>query len=110
MALVFIGLAVLFALLLLGQARELLFYRNNGWDFSVDSNINWLKIRSSRPPEYLATNRERVCFARPFIIVCVGAITAGSGHITFHPEQWRKEVHGSRVTYYYIGTPQPDGH
>jgi hypothetical protein len=119
MAFLFVGLTVLFALLAIGQVRELLFYRNNGWDFSVDSNINWLKIRSGRrrpffefgptPPEYLASNRQRVCFARPFVMFCVGVLAAGTAHVTFHPEQWRKEVHGSKTTYHYIGN-QPDAH
>lgn len=120
MTFLFIGLTVFFVLLAIGQMRELLFYRDNRWDFSVDSNINWLKISSGRrrpffefgptPPEYLASNRQRVCFARPFLMFCVAVLAAGAGHITFHPEQWRKEVKGSRVTYYYIGSPQPDGH
>ncbi|MBZ9742119.1 MULTISPECIES: hypothetical protein [unclassified Mesorhizobium] len=120
MAFLFIGLTGLFVLLAIGQMRELLFYRNIGWDFSVDSNINWLKIRSGRrrpflelgptPAEYLASNRQRVCLARPFVMFCVAALAAGAGHITFHPEQWRKEVNGSKVTYHYIGTQRPDGH
>jgi len=119
MTFLFIGLTVLLVLLAIGQARELLFYRNNGWDFSADSNINWLKIRRGRRPflefgptlpENLASNRQRVCFARPFVMFCVGVLAAGAGHVTFHPEQWRKEVNGSKVTYRYIGTPQTDAH
>jgi len=119
MAFLFIGFAVFFVLLAIGQIRELLFYQKNGWDFSVDSNINWLEIRKGRrrpfldpgptPSEYLASNKDRVCFARPFVMFCIAALALASGHVTLHPEQWRKVVNGSKVTYQHIGTPQPDG-
>lgn len=44
------------------------------------------------------------------MIFFVGAITAASGHVTFHPELWHKEARGSKVIYHCIGVLQPDGH
>lgn len=117
MAVLFVGLTVWFVLMAIGQARELLFYRTNGWDFSVDNNISWMKFYNRRRsilefgparPEDLVSNRQRVCFGRPFFMLIVGILAAATAHINFHPEQWRREIHGSKVTYHYIGTPQPD--
>ncbi|RWL98506.1 MAG: hypothetical protein EOR68_14745 [Mesorhizobium sp.] len=98
------------------EVRELLYYWNNGWNFFENSKISWSTYYNRRSwpfpqrPEDRISNKQRVCFGRPFFIVIVGIFAAVFTHITLHPEQWREEVHGSKVTYHYIGTPQPDGH
>lgn len=56
------------------------------------------------------SNRQRVCFGRPFFLVIVGVFAAIFTHIDLHPEQWRMDTDGSRITYHYIGNQQPDAH
>ncbi|RWL83679.1 MAG: hypothetical protein EOR67_05490 [Mesorhizobium sp.] len=105
-----------FVVLAVQEVRELLYYWNNGWNFFENSKISWSTYYNRRSwpfpqrPEDRISNKQRVCFGRPFFIVIVGIFAAVFTHITLHPEQWREEVHGSKVTYHYIGTPQPDGH
>ncbi|MES0090532.1 hypothetical protein [Mesorhizobium sp. M0030] len=110
------GLTACFIVLAVREARELLFYWSNGWNFFEDSKINWATYYNRRTwpfpqrPEDRMSNKQRVCFGRPFFIVLVGFLAAIFTHVTLHPEQWRKEVHGSKTTYHYIGVPQPDAH
>lgn len=110
------GLTACFIVLAAQEVRELLFYWNKGWDFSEDSKISWGTYYNGRRwplpqrSENRLSNKQRVCFGRPFFIMIAGVFAAVFTHITLHPEQWRMEVHGSKVTYHYIGSPQPDGH
>jgi len=105
-----------FILLAVGQVRELLFYWSKGWDFSQDSKISlgtyYTRNRWPFPerPEDRMSNKQRVCFGRPFFMLVVGFLAGMFTHITLHPDQWRTETDGSRITYHYVGTSQPDAY
>jgi len=50
-------------------ARELDFYRRNGWDFGVNSKskVNFFWSDSSQPSEKMS-NRQRVSYGYPFFL------------------------------------------
>lgn len=51
------------------QVREYYFYKQNGWDFSIDSNLDRLKIDEKITVYNLnLTNWERFFLFRPFYI------------------------------------------
>lgn len=51
------------------QVREYYFYKQNGWDFSIDSNLDRLKIDEKITVYNLnLTNWERFYLFRPFYI------------------------------------------
>ena len=51
------------------QVREYYFYKQNGWDFSIDSNLDRLKIDGKITVYNLnLTNWERFYLFRPFYI------------------------------------------
>ncbi|MBB3947113.1 hypothetical protein GGQ73_003079 [Rhizobium skierniewicense] len=52
------------------QVREYYFYKKNGWDFSIDSNLDRLKLDEKITAYNLnLTNWERFWLFRPFYIV-----------------------------------------
>ncbi|NTF31326.1 hypothetical protein G6L88_04435 [Rhizobium skierniewicense] len=52
------------------QVREYYFYKKNGWDFSIDSNLDRLKLDEKITAFNLnLTNWERFGLFRPFYIV-----------------------------------------
>ncbi|MGG7579628.1 hypothetical protein [Rhizobium sp. Nf11,1] len=63
-------LSLVFLFLAIEEAREILFYIGNNWNFDIDSNIGG-KIYNgdSTDDRDLATNRSRVLYGRPFLIV-----------------------------------------
>ena len=65
-----IPLSVVVVFLVIAEIRELIFYKKNNWDFSTDSNIG-LKMYNgdSTSDEDLTSNRTRVCYGTPFMIL-----------------------------------------
>lgn len=63
-------LLLVFLFLAIEEAREILFYIRNNWNFDFDSNIGGKIYKGdSTDDRDLATNRSRVLYGRPFLIV-----------------------------------------
>ncbi|ARQ08647.1 hypothetical protein NXC12_CH00559 [Rhizobium etli] len=69
-------LSLVLVFLISVEIREILFYRKNGWNFDLDSNVG-LKVYNgdSNSEEDLTSNKSRVCYGTPFAIaVCAIAL------------------------------------
>ncbi|MBX4983135.1 hypothetical protein [Rhizobium binae] len=63
-------LSLVFLFLAIEEAREILFYIRNNWNFDIDSNIGGKIYKGdSTGDRDLVTNRSRVLYGRPFLIV-----------------------------------------
>lgn len=49
------------------EMRELIFYRRNGWDFSVNNNISPFTVHEGDSTS-VVSNKDRVLFSLPFVI------------------------------------------
>lgn len=70
----FVGGAIILSLALLflvvQETREIFFYKRNNWNFDLDSNIGTKMYRGESIDEKdLVTNKSRVLYGRPFLIV-----------------------------------------
>ena len=67
-AIILLSVIVLF--LVIVEIRELLFYKRNSWDFNSDSNVGFKMYNGdSTSGEDLTSNRTRVCYGTPFVIL-----------------------------------------
>lgn len=57
------------------QVKEYAFYKNNGWDFSIDSGLDKLDERIG-PYAYGLTNWQRLYLFRPFYIALLIVVTS----------------------------------
>lgn len=65
--------------------KDLLFYWNNGWDFTVDSGQKMYHgDESGMTPGSLMSNRYRVLFGMPMVILIFLVVICG---VAFLPEQ-----------------------
>lgn len=65
--------------------KDLLFYRNNGWDFTVDSGHQMYHGEDgAMTPGRLMSNRYRVLFGMPMMILIFLVVICG---VIFIPEQ-----------------------
>ncbi|MBY5652263.1 hypothetical protein HFO45_29055 [Rhizobium leguminosarum] len=52
------------------EVREIIFYKRNNWNFDLDSNIGGKMYKGdSTDDKDLMTNKSRVCYGTPFMIV-----------------------------------------
>lgn len=70
----FVGAAIIllfpFLFLIIQETREIIFYKKNNWNFDLDSNIGSKMYKGESTDERdLVTNRSRVLYGRPFLIV-----------------------------------------
>lgn len=67
-AIILLGVVVLF--LLVVEIRELLFYKRNNWNFNSDSNVGFKMYNGDSTSEGdLTSNRTRVCYGTPLMIL-----------------------------------------
>ncbi|MDF0664022.1 MULTISPECIES: hypothetical protein [unclassified Rhizobium] len=67
-AIILLSVVVLF--LVIVEIRELIFYKRNNWDFDSDSNVGFkMYDGDSTSEEDLTSNRTRVCYGTPFMIL-----------------------------------------
>lgn len=66
----FVVLLIYFVKLSISEFREILFYKNNGWDFRQDSKTDIRVYKGdSAEAENEYSNESRVVFAKPFDIL-----------------------------------------
>jgi hypothetical protein len=66
----FVVLLIFFVKLSISEFREILFYKNNGWDFSQDSQTDIRVYKGGSAEEKNEySNESRVVFAKPFDIL-----------------------------------------
>jgi len=58
------------------QVKEYAFYKNNGWDFSIDSGLDKIEERIGPSYAYGLTNWQRLYLFRPFYIALLIFVTS----------------------------------
>jgi hypothetical protein len=71
-------LSLLLLFLIIQEVREIIFYKRNNWNFDLDNNIG-LKMYNgdSTDDKDLISNRSRVCYGAPFMIVGFSILLVG---------------------------------
>ncbi|PDT17840.1 hypothetical protein CO670_05320 [Rhizobium sp. J15] len=65
---IILSLVVIF--LIIQEVREIMFYKRNNWNFDLDSHVGIKLYKGdSTDDKDLVTNKSRVCYGTPFMIL-----------------------------------------